>query len=201
MTAAPAGEWTLASTNPGKLAEFRALFAGTPIRLKGLTAGGDDAPEETGSSFVENALIKARHAARASGGPALADDSGLVVAALGGRPGVHSARYAGPGANDRDNIERLLDELKSVEPAARRAAFYCAIVALRSPDDPVPVIATGCWTGVIALAPSGTHGFGYDPVFVDPELGRTAAELEPAEKNRRSHRARAAAKLRRRLGF
>jgi XTP/dITP diphosphohydrolase len=194
-------EWVLASTNPGKLAEFRALLEGTPIALRALDPLGAGAPEETGASFVENALIKARHAAGAAGLPAIADDSGLCVAALGGEPGVRSARYAGPGASDRANVERLLAALAAV-PAERRAAtFHCVIVALERPDDPAPLIARGRWCGRVALASSGRHGFGYDPVFFDPALGRTAAELEPAEKNRVSHRALACAALRRELGF
>jgi XTP/dITP diphosphohydrolase len=188
------GDWVLASTNPGKLAEFRTLLASSGLRLVPLVAGGD-VPEETGSTFVENALIKARHAARSGVSGALADDSGLCVDALGGAPGVISARYAGPKASDADNIERLLRELDGIRGAARRAEFHCVIVALAGPDDPAPVIATGRWAGEIALAPRGSNGFGYDPVFLDPDTGLTAAELEPDHKNRISHRARACAEL------
>jgi XTP/dITP diphosphohydrolase len=201
VTAPPAEEWTLATTNSGKLAEFRALFASTPINLRGLGIDRLEPPEETGSTFVENALIKARHAARVTAKPALADDSGLCVEALGGAPGVFSARFAGPGATDSDNIERLLRELEGIEAGRRRAAFYCVIVALRSPDDPIPVIATGRWPGLITLEPRGTGGFGYDPVFWDPERGLTAAELSADRKNRVSHRGRACAELLRQLGF
>jgi len=196
----PPGEWILASTNQGKLAEYRALLAGAPVRLRAL---GPDAgmPEETASTFVENALIKARHAARVSGMPALADDSGLTVDALGGAPGVRSARYAGDGASDRANLERLLGEMAGIAPDRRQAAFHCVIVALETADDPVPVIAAGRWAGRIATAPSGVNGFGYDPVFFDPGLGRTAAELAPGQKNAVSHRSRACAELRHLLGW
>ena len=201
MNAAKLARWTLASTNPGKLAEFRELLSGTPIELEALDPGSPRVPDETGISFVENALIKARHAAQLTGRPAIADDSGLCVAALGGAPGVHSARYAGSGAGDRANVERLLRELQGVVSTGRQASFHCVIVALDRSDDPAPVIAVGRWSGVIVAEPRGTSGFGYDPVFLDPLLGRTAAELGPAEKNRVSHRARACAELRRLLGL
>jgi XTP/dITP diphosphohydrolase len=200
MTAAPLAGWILASSNPGKLAEFRELLAGTAIHLEALQPGGADVPEETGMSFVENALIKARHAARLTGRRAIADDSGLCVDALGGAPGVHSARYAGHGVPDRAHIEQLLGELDGVLPARREASFHCVIVALESVDDPAPLIATGSWRGLIVARPRGTNGFGYDSVFLDPDLGRTAAELSAADKNAVSHRARACAELRRLLG-
>jgi XTP/dITP diphosphohydrolase len=196
-----AGDWVLASTNRGKLREFSELFAGTPIRLHALAADDPAIPAETGQSFVENALIKARHAARNAGRPALADDSGLCVDALGQAPGVRSARYAGAQASDRDNVDRLLAALAGVAPAERTAAFVCVLVALRSPDDPAPIIATGRWSGLIALAPAGTGGFGYDPVFYDPGSGCTAAELAPARKNAVSHRALATSELRQQLGI
>lgn len=198
MSAAGLGEWVLASSNRGKLAEFRELLAATGIQLGSFAGEG---PEETGLSFVENALIKARHAARHSGRPALADDSGLCVAALGGAPGVFSARYAGAGATDAANVERLLAELEGLEPADRQAEFVCVVVALRGPEDQDPVIAAGRWPGRIATAPQGCNGFGYDPVFVDPGRGRTAAELTAAEKNAISHRSRACAELRLKLGL
>lgn len=194
-------DWVLASTNSGKLADFRRLLAGTPIDLRSLDATSADAPEETAVTFVENALIKARHASRVSGRPALADDSGLCVAALGDAPGVHSARYAGPGASDHENVERLLQALSGVVGDQRVAVFHCVIVAVGAPDDPAPVVASGRWPGRIAERPAGKHGFGYDPVFFDPGLGRTAAELSPAQKNAVSHRGRACAELRRLLGF
>jgi XTP/dITP diphosphohydrolase len=193
--------WVLASTNPGKLAEFEALLADTAIELRALDAGSGQAPDETGSSFVENALIKARHASGMAAAAAIADDSGLCVDALAGHPGVHSARYAGAHASDAENIARLLRSLKSVPDSERQATFHCVIVALRAPDDPAPLIALGRWPGFIARAASGSHGFGYDPVFYDPELGCTAAELEPQDKNRVSHRARACAELKRLLGI
>jgi XTP/dITP diphosphohydrolase len=156
--------------------------------------GVEPAPE-TAATFVENALLKARHAARATGLPALADDSGLAVDALGGAPGVHSARYAGPRASDDANVAKLLQELEAVPPGRRHARFLCVLVALQHADDPAPLIATGEWRGEIATAASGAGGFGYDPVFVDPRLGRTAAALTAAEKNAVSHRGRALARL------
>ena len=201
MSQAPLARWILASTNPGKLAEFRELFAGAPIEIEALAPGSPQVPDETGLSFFENALITARHAAGLTGRPAIADDSGLCVAALGGAPGVHSARYAGPGAGAAANVERLLRELRGVGASGRQASFHCAIVALERRDDPAPVVAMGRWSGLIAAEPRGSNGFGYDPVFLDPVLGRTAAELSPVEKNRVSHRARACALLRRLLGF
>jgi XTP/dITP diphosphohydrolase len=197
----PRTDWILATSNPGKLAEYRALLVDTPITLEALDASTGDVPEETGLSFAENALIKARHACRASGGAAIADDSGLCVEALGGAPGVHSARYAGVDATDRDNLEKLLSDLAGVEARSRGAVFHCVIVALEAPDDPAPVIAIGQWHGRIAMEAVGSNGFGYDPVFYDPELRVTAAELPPDEKNAVSHRARACAELRRQLGL
>jgi len=197
----PRTDWILATTNLGKLAEYRELLADTPIVLEALDPNTGDAPEETGLSFAENALIKARHACRASGGRAMADDSGLCVAALGGAPGVRSARYAGADATDRDNLEKLLAELAAVDVRSRDAVFHCVIVALEAPDDPAPVIAIGQWHGRIAMEPAGSNGFGYDPVFYDPELRMTAAELPPDRKNAVSHRARACAELRRQLGL
>lgn len=188
----PAGrEFVLATTNRGKLAEFRELLADASIRLDPFDGNPEDAPEETGLTFVENALIKARHASLVSGRPAIADDSGICVAALGGAPGVHSARFAGTGAGDRDNVDLLLERLGDTPDDRRQASFHCVIVALDGPDDPAPLIASGRWRGRIARAPSGNNGFGYDPVFVDTGLGMTAAELDPKTKNRISHRGRA----------
>ena len=157
----------------------------------GLNDLGIDGPPETGLTFVENALIKARHAARAAGLPAIADDSGLCVAALDGEPGLRSARFAGEHATDERNVALLLERLAAVPPAARDAWFVCVIVALRSAGDPDPIIATGHWHGRIAAAPRGSNGFGYDPIFEIPELGRTAAQLDPATKAALSHRGRA----------
>ena len=185
--------WVLATGNRGKLAELRALLrdAGLDFELVPQTELGIGAAPEEGATFVENALAKARHAALASGLPAIADDSGLCVDALGGEPGVRSARYAGESADDRANVAKLLDALRSVPEAERGARFYCVLVALGSADDPAPVIASGEWRGRIAPRPRGTAGFGYDPVFADPESGLTAAELTPAAKNLVSHRGRA----------
>ena len=181
--------WVLATANRGKLAELSALLAEARLDVR-VTAQSEfliDAPPETGATFVENALLKARHAARISGLPAIGDDSGLVVPALGGAPGVRSARYAGEQADDRANIAKLLAALAA--PSLERAAkFYCVLVALEHCDDPAPLIATGTWAGQIASAPKGNSGFGYDPVFFDPKLGCTAAELDAAAKNRVSHR-------------
>jgi len=185
--------WVLATGNRGKLAELRSLFrdAGLDLELVPQTDLKIDSAPEEGATFVENALAKARHAARASGLPAIADDSGLCVDALGGDPGVRSARYAGEAADDRANVTKLLDALRSVPDDERRACFYCVLVALGSADDPAPLIASGEWQGRIAARPRGTGGFGYDPVFVDPATGLTAAELSPAAKNLVSHRGQA----------
>ena len=187
MTLLP--HWVLATANRGKVAELSALLAEAGLALRVTTQSelGVSAAPETGATFVENALLKARHAARITGLPAIADDSGLVVAALGGAPGVRSARFAGEQADDDANVVKLLAAL--AQPSLDRGArFHCALVALRHPDDAAPLIATGSWAGQIARAPKGSRGFGYDPVFFDPNLGRTAAELDPAEKNRVSHR-------------
>lgn len=181
----------LASGNPGKLRELQALLA--PLALELLPQGslGIQSPPETGSTFEENALLKARHAAQYAQLPALADDSGIEVAALGGRPGVRSARYAGEGASDAQNLRLLLREMAQVAAPQRAARYRCVIVFLRSAADSAPLIAQGEWCGHIATQPRGSGGFGYDPVFV-PEGGqRTAAELPAAQKNRISHRAQA----------
>jgi XTP/dITP diphosphohydrolase len=188
-----ARRWVLASGNPGKLAELRALFheAGLGIEVIAQSELGLSSAAEDAATFVENALAKARHAARAAGLPAIADDSGLAVAALGGAPGVRSARYAGDAADDRANVAKLLAALAAVPDGQRAARFHCALVAIASADDETPVIATGEWAGEIARSPAGSGGFGYDPVFFDPVLGRTAAELPAEVKNRVSHRGRA----------
>jgi XTP/dITP diphosphohydrolase len=191
VSAAP--RWVLASGNAGKLAELRALFheAGLGIELIAQSELGLTSAREDAATFVENALVKARHAARAAGLPAIADDSGIAVAALDGAPGVRSARYAGDGADDRANVAKLLAELAAVPDRHRAATFHCVLVAIVSADDATPVIATGEWAGEVARAPAGTGGFGYDPVFYDPALGLTAAELPAEVKNRVSHRGRA----------
>ncbi len=190
----------LASHNPGKLAELRELLADTPWQLRGAAEFGLGEPDEGASTFVENALIKARHVASATGLPALADDSGLVVDALGGAPGVRSARYAGQGAGDAANMRKLLAAAVGLEGAARACRFVCVIVLLRHADDPMPMIAEGIWHGRLLRVPRGSGGFGYDPVFLDPATGRSAAELPPAQKHAVSHRGQALALLRARLG-
>ena len=186
----------LASNNLGKLAEMRAILADLDIELIAQPELDIADIEETGTTFVENALLKARHAARASGLPALGDDSGLCVDALGGAPGLYSARYAGSHGDATANIAKLLDALRDVPPEARTAHFHCTIVLLRSTDDPAPMIAEGRWQGRVLDAPRGDGGFGYDPVFLDPSLGLGAAELDAATKNRISHRGLALAHLR-----
>jgi len=192
-------KFVVASSNAGKLTEFRDLLgdAGYAFVTQG-ELGVEDA-EETGLTFVENALLKARHAARATGLPALADDSGLCVDALGGAPGLYSARYAGVHGDAQANIAKLLAAMKDVPAAQRTAHFHAVIVLLRHADDPQPVIAEGRWSGLILEAPRGDGGFGYDPVFLDPENNLSAAEFEPAIKNRLSHRGRALAALRQKL--
>lgn len=189
----------IASGNRGKLAEFDALLAGSGFECVPQRALGVEDAEETASTFVENALLKARHAARITGLPALADDSGLCVDALGGAPGLHSARYAGVHGDAEANIAKLLDAMREVPEAARTAHFHAVIVLLRHADDPQPIIAEGQWPGRILDAPRGDGGFGYDPVFFDPVHGLSAAELEPLLKNRISHRGRALAALKARL--
>ena len=181
----------LASGNAGKLRELAALLA--PLHLELIAQGelGIGAAEETGASFLENALLKARHAARAARLPALADDSGIEVDALGGRPGVFSARYAGERASDADNLRRLLKELAGVPEGERSARYQCVIVLVRNAADAQPLIARGTWEGRIASAPRGQGGFGYDPVFLPAGERRTAAELDAAQKNAVSHRAQA----------
>ena len=189
----------LASSNRGKLAELQPLLADAGFELvtQGELGVGDAV--EDGRTFVENALLKARHACAATGLPALADDSGIVVDALGGAPGLRSARYAGVHGDADANNRKLLDALRGVSEAQRGARFVAVLVLLRHADDPLPLIASGIWEGRILESPLGTHGFGYDPVFFDPVLGRGAGELEPALKNRVSHRAQALAQLRRLL--
>ncbi|BDX18422.1 RdgB/HAM1 family non-canonical purine NTP pyrophosphatase [Halopseudomonas aestusnigri] len=198
-TALPFSELVLASNNKGKLAELQAML-GDSITVRPQSDFTDIEAEETGLTFVENALIKARHAARISGLPALADDSGLAVDALGGAPGIYSARYAG-GGGDAANNAKLLEALKDVPDAERGAQFICALALLRHAEDPIPVICEGAWQGRILHAPSGEHGFGYDPLFWVPERDCSSAELSPQEKNQLSHRARAMALLKTRLGL
>lgn len=188
----------LASGNGGKLAELRALL-GERITLHAQSEFGVTDAEETGLSFVENAILKARHAARATGLPALADDSGLCVDALRGAPGLYSARYAGHHGDSAANIDKLLRELDGVPDAERSARFVCVLALLRHAEDPLPLIAQGIWEGRILRAPQGSGGFGYDPVFFSPAHGCSAAELPSDVKNRDSHRGLALAQLRAQL--
>jgi XTP/dITP diphosphohydrolase len=178
----------LASGNAGKQREFSALLAPLGHELLLQSAFNIPSIEETGASFAANALLKAAHAAALSGLPALADDSGLEVDALGGRPGVHSARYAGAGASDEDNNRKLLAELAPVEDAARTARYRCVLALVRGPADPAPLFADGSWEGRIARAPLGSSGFGYDPLFIPTGMECTCAELSAEHKNRLSHR-------------
>ncbi len=190
----------LASGNRGKLAEMREILAGFDIELVAQGELGIEDAEETGTTFIENALLKARHAARQSGLPAIGDDSGLCVDALGGAPGLYSARYAGRHGDAAANIAKLLDALRDVPEDGRAGHFHCSIALLRGADDPAPLIAEGRWHGRILPAPRGTNGFGYDPVFLDTASQRSAAELEATVKNRISHRGIALARLREQLG-
>ena len=181
----------LASANPGKLRELAELLAPLAVRLIPQAELGIRPATETGSTFLENALLKARHAAHHARLPALADDSGIEVDALGGRPGVWSARFAGEGSSDEQNLRRLLAELHDVPDGFRQARYQCVIVWVRAPSDPAPVIAQGAWEGSIAHTPRGRGGFGYDPVFLPAGEHRTAAELSSIEKNALSHRGKA----------
>jgi XTP/dITP diphosphohydrolase len=185
----------LATANPGKQQEFAALLATRGFELVLQSELGIAAVDETGQSFVDNALLKARHAAAHARLPALADDSGLEVDALDGRPGIHSARFAGPGASDEQNNAALLAALAGVLPERRTARYRCVLVLVRNATDPCPLIAQGSWEGRIALAPAGTGGFGYDPYFIPDNFDCTAAQLSPAHKNVLSHRGAALREL------
>lgn len=185
----------LASGNAGKLKEFQALL-GDRLTLVPQSELGIESVEETGATFAENALLKARHAAEASGLPAVADDSGLEVDALDGQPGVRSARYAGRDGDAAANNAKLLRELEGVSGAGRAARFRAIVVYVETAADERPLVAEGRWEGFIAHAPRGTNGFGYDPLFFDGRAHRTSAELDPAEKNLRSHRGKAVRRLR-----
>ena len=181
----------LASSNPGKIQEFKLLLQPFDIEVLNQTDLQIEDADETGLTFIENAIIKARHAASISGLPALADDSGLAVAALNGAPGIYSARYAGHKRDHKEHIAKLLTALKDVPVAQRQAEFHCVLALMRSAEDPTPLICHGRWAGTILTAPSGTQGFGYDPVFYVASEQKTAAELAPDVKNKISHRARA----------
>nr|VFJ48215.1 MAG: XTP/dITP diphosphohydrolase [Candidatus Kentron sp. FW] len=185
----------LASSNPGKLRELRELLAPLDITLAPQSDFDVRDVEETGGTFVENAILKARHAAAVSGLPAIGDDSGLVVDALGGAPGIYSARYAGEGATDKKNLDHLLRELADVPESRRSAHFKCLMVYMSHADDPTPVIADGTWAGRILFAPRGENGFGYDPVFYVPTHDCSSAELPSDTKNALSHRGQAVREL------
>lgn len=192
-------QWVLATGNPGKVREFAAVLGSLGVEIRPQSAFGVPEAAETGLTFIENALIKARNASQHTGLPALADDSGLVVDALGGEPGIYSARYAGPDADDRRNLVKLLDALRDVPMERRNARFVCALALLRHPTDPVPVLCQASWEGRITFEPHGSGGFGYDPVFFVPTEKMTSAELDPAIKNHLSHRGQALAELAQRL--
>jgi XTP/dITP diphosphohydrolase len=181
----------LASSNPGKVREFNQLLAGHDLEVVPQSRFNVPEIEETGLTFVENAILKARNASAHAALPAIADDSGIEVDALGGAPGIYSARYAGVGADDEQNLEKLLADLHDVPDADRIARFQCLMVFLRHARDPTPIICQGTWTGRILHAPRGKNGFGYDPVFLVPERGCSAAELPSDVKNRLSHRGQA----------
>jgi len=190
----------LATSNPGKQREFATLLAPRGFELVLQSDLGIESVEETGNTFEDNALLKARHAAERSGLPALADDSGLEVDALGGRPGVWSARYAGAGATDEQNNARLIEELAGVPDEQRTARYRCVLALVRGPRDTQPILAQGSWEGRIGQEPVGNGGFGYDPYFIPAGLNCTAAELSPARKNALSHRGAALRDLIARLG-
>lgn len=188
----------LASGNKGKLAEMQRLLAGLGVEIVAQSALAVPEVPEDGLSFVENSLIKARHAARHTGLPAIADDSGIVVDALEGAPGIFSARYAGEHASDAENVDKLLADLG--ETSSRAARFYCALTFVRHQSDPTPLIATAAWEGVVATAKCGDGGFGYDPIFEVDSSGKTAAELTKDEKSAVSHRGQATKLLLTQLG-
>lgn len=191
----------LASANAGKLGELNALLAPHGMDVVPQSDFEISSIEEIGESFVENAVIKARHAARLSGFAAIADDSGLMVDALDGAPGIYSARYAGVGASDSENIQLLLDNMRDIPESHRGARFVSLVVYMDHPQDACPLVCEGIWPGRIIYAPRGEGGFGYDPVFYVEDCGCTSAELEPAHKNTVSHRARAMQVLLARLGI
>jgi XTP/dITP diphosphohydrolase len=181
----------IATENPGKMKEIQHFFAPFHIKLVAQSDFNTPTIAETGLSFVENAIIKARHASKYSDLPALADDSGLCVDALEGEPGIYSARYAGEQASAAQNNEKLLDRMQNYHGETRRAHFFCAIAFVRHAQDPVPIICQGIWDGIIMDKPQGDKGFGYDPIFFIPQLQCTAAQLDPLQKNSLSHRAKA----------
>lgn len=185
----------LASGNKGKLKEFNHILNDLQVEVVPQSNFDVVDAEETGLSFVENAILKARHAAKATGLPALADDSGLEVDALAGAPGIYSARFSGDGATDQTNNALLLDKLSGLTPEQRTARFRCVLVFMRSASDPTPLICQGTWEGTILEQPCGENGFGYDPLFWIPELSKASAQLAPEQKNKLSHRGQAVALL------
>ena len=185
----------LATSNQGKLREFERLFSNSGLEVQPQSKFNIPDAIEDGLSFVENALIKARHASRLSGLPAIADDSGLEVDHLKGAPGIYSSRFAGDNSTDEENISKLLLALDGIRPSDRSARFQCIIVLIEHANDPTPVIAQGCWEGSVAIQPKGSHGFGYDPIFYLPKFECTSAELEHEVKNRISHRSKAMKEL------
>ena len=200
MTRSHIGETiVLASNNAGKVREIERLLAESRIHIRPQGEYGVPEAEETGLTFVENAILKARNAARHSGLSAIADDSGLEVDALRGAPGIYSARYAGPGATDEANLLKLLADLADVPETERTARFQCVLVYLRHAEDPTPLICQGTWEGRILFEPRGTNGFGYDPIFLAPSHGCSSAELDPDTKNRLSHRGQALRRLQEQL--
>jgi XTP/dITP diphosphohydrolase len=190
----------LASGNKGKVREINQLLGGLDIEVVPQSDFGVPEAEETGLSFVENAILKARNAAEHTGLPAIADDSGIEIDALSGEPGIYSARFAGAGATDADNVTKVLNLLEGVANTSRSARFQCLMVYMRHDKDPTPVICQGTWEGVITTEPRGENGFGYDPVFLVPEHNCTAAQLAPEVKNSISHRGQALQKLLQALG-
>ncbi|MGI2257602.1 RdgB/HAM1 family non-canonical purine NTP pyrophosphatase [Candidatus Cardinium hertigii] len=181
----------LATGNPGKVTEFSELLKAFKFDIIAQTNLGIASIEETGLTFIENAILKARHAAKATGLPAIAEDSGISVYALKGAPGIYSARYSGPYGSDQDNIKKLLTDMEDIPDHERQAQFDCLLVYLRHPEDPTPLICHGIWKGLLKREAKGNNGFGYDPIFYDPQLGLTAAELTKAKKNIVSHRGQA----------
>ena len=181
----------LASNNKKKVAELNDMLTGLNFKVMPQSDFLVESVPETGSTFVENAIIKARHAARITGLPSLADDSGLEVDALHGAPGVYSARFAGEDASDDDNLNKLLDELNGIPSIMRSARYWCVLAFMRHADDPTPVICQASWEGQIVTEPKGENGFGYDPIFFVPDTGCTAAQLTTLIKNQTSHRAKA----------
>jgi XTP/dITP diphosphohydrolase len=181
----------LASNNAGKVREINEMLAGHTVRILSQSEFNVPGVAETGLTFIENALLKARNAARYTELPAIADDSGIELDALGGRPGIYSARYAGKGASDADNLLKLIDDVKKLPEEKRQCRFVCLMVYLRHAQDPIPLIAEGLWEGIAVTTPSGTNGFGYDPMFYVPTHHCTSAALTPEIKNKLSHRGQA----------